>query len=141
MKYWNSLQGDLKQTSYFCELITAAAFDKKGVAEKWQSSLLQIFSFLCENQFREPIVFSDYYDPRSIRLLSSGHVNVLDPGDPGNNLTRKWDEARRRGYVNLLQRTYETMLQACNYEYLGKEEAAVQAWCQLVGEEFRNVRR
>ena len=140
MKYWNSLQGELKQSSYFCELITAAAFDKKGVTKKWQSSLLQIFSFFCEHQFLTPIVFNDYCASRLIRLPSD-HVIVLDSVDPENNLTRKWDEAKRRGYVNLLQRTYETMRQACDYEHLGNEEAAVQAWCQVFGEAFRQDHR
>ena len=47
MKWWNRrLSENLKQCSYFCELITAAALEDKGVAETWQDSLERIFAFL-----------------------------------------------------------------------------------------------
>jgi Second Messenger Oligonucleotide or Dinucleotide Synthetase domain len=52
MKYWNrQLPDNLKQCSYFCELITAAALKDCGVTNTWQSSLYTIFAFLSQHAF------------------------------------------------------------------------------------------
>jgi hypothetical protein len=133
VKWWNNRQGELRQSSYFCELITAAALEKEEVTSDWQSSLYRIFSFLCTHQLQKPIIFYDYYKSRSIQLPSDP-VIVLDTVDPTNNITHKWDEGKRRGYIRRVQQTYKMMMQAQNYERSGKEEEAVKIWCQIFGE-------
>jgi len=58
MKWWNRrLPESLRQCSYFCELITAAALEKSGATGDWQSSLCQIFAFLAHYAFAQPILF------------------------------------------------------------------------------------
>lgn len=140
VKYWNAQQGEIKQSSYFCELITAAAFEQKGVTSAWQDSLLQVFSFLSKNQFLEPIVFNDYYDLHCIQLPDDPVV-ILDTVNPTNNVTYKWDEGTRRGYMKRVQRAYEHILQAIQCEKRGDEEAALDAWCQVFGERFRGAQK
>jgi hypothetical protein len=68
IKWWNNQHEGLKQSSYFCELITAASLEKRDVADNWPETLLHVFSFLQNHQFLTPIAFHDYYEPNAIAL-------------------------------------------------------------------------
>jgi hypothetical protein len=138
VKWWNNLQDDLAQPSYFCDLITAAAVEESGVTDEWQSSLRSIFTFLRKHQFLKPIVFSDYYDAAKI-TLPTDLVVVMDSVNPENNVTRDWTEATRQGYLERVQMAYDAMMDARSWELEGNEEAAVDAWCEVFGEEFRTL--
>ena len=137
-KWWNNLQGDLKQPSYFCDLITAAALEKSGVTDEWQSSLRNIFTFLRKHQFLEPIIFSDYYNPGRVKLPKD-LVIVMDSVNPENNVTRDWTEDIRQGYLERVQQAYDAMKYAQSCEWDDEEEAAMDAWCEVFGEEFRTL--
>lgn len=139
VKWWNRrLPESLKQCSYFCELITAAALEKRGVTGDWQSSLYQIFAFVSQHAFSQPIIFNDYYDARKVKPHSD-LVVVLDAVNAENNLTRKWNEGTRRGYLNFVQRTLEQIRRAQDCERKGDEQGAVDAWCHVFGDEFRRL--
>lgn len=136
VKRWNNRQGDLAQPSYFCDLITAAALEKSGVTDEWQSSLRSIFTFLRKHRFLEPIIFSDYYDANKIKR-PAGRVIVLDSVNAENNVACKWTETTRQGYLERVQDAYDAMMDARSWELEGNEGAAVDAWCKVFGEEFR----
>ena len=138
VKWWNNRQKGLRQPSIFCELITAAAFDAYGVTSEWQSSLRQVFSFLLERQFLEPIVFDDYYDTKQLDLPSD-QVIVLDPANPENNFTRNWTERTRLGYLERVQDAYDSMMEAQSYELDDDNENAVAMWCRVFGDAFRSL--
>ena len=136
MKWWNRrLPESLRQCSYFCELITAAALEERGVTDKWQSSLLQIFTFLSQHAFSQPIVFNNYYDAKSIKLPGD-LVIVLDAVNPGNNVASKWTKETRQGYLKYLKQTCDLIKQAQDYEQRGYEEATLETWCQILGDDF-----
>jgi len=138
VKWWNNRQDDLKQPSYFCDLITAAALEESGVTDEWQSSLRQVFTFLRKRQLLEPIVFSDYYDVHKLKLPADP-VIVLDSVNPKNNVTRNWTEAIRQGYLERVQLAYDALMDARSWELEGDEEAAVDAYCEVFGDEFRTL--
>jgi hypothetical protein len=139
MKWWNrQLPENLKQCSYFCELITAAALEKNGVTTTWQSSLCTIFAFLDQHAFARPIIFSDYYDVQSVKRPND-LVVVLDAVNPENNVARKWDESLKRGYLKYVRQTYESIRHAQHYEKMGNEDAALNAWCKVFGNDFRRL--
>jgi hypothetical protein len=138
VKWWNNRQDDFAQPSYFCDLITAAALEESSVTDEWQSSLRNIFTFLRKHQFLKPIVFSDYYDANKIKLPAD-QVIVMDSVNPKNNITRNWTEAIRQGYLERVQVAYDAMMDARSWELEGDEEAAVDAWCEMFGEEFRTL--
>ncbi len=138
VKWWNNLQDDVVQPSYFCDLMTAAALEKSGVTDEWQSSLRNVFTFLRKHQFLEPIVFSDYYDAKKIKLPAD-QVIVMDSVNPENNVTRDWTESSRQGYLERVQLAYDAMMDARSWELEGNEEAAVDAWCEVFGDAFRTL--
>jgi hypothetical protein len=138
MKWWNNRQGDLVQPSIFCELVTAAAFAQTGVTSEWQSSLRQIFNFLRRHQLREPIVFGDYYDPRSV-VLPRDEVIVLDSVNASNNVTRDWTATTREQFLDRVQEAYDAMNDARVAENAGDEDSAVEHWCRVFGDTFRDL--
>jgi SMODS domain-containing protein len=139
MKWWNRrLPESLKQCSYFCELITAAALEEGGVTGSWQSSLCQIFAFVSQHAFSQPIIFHDYYNVKQGKWCGD-YVVVLDAVNPENNLARKWNEGTRRGYLNCVQQTYEHVRRAQDCERKGDEQGAMDAWCHIFGNEFQRL--
>lgn len=138
MKWWNNLQSDMRQPSIFCELITAAAFAQTGVTTEWQSSLRQIFNFLRRHQLREPIIFDDYYRPSSV-VLPRDPVIVLDSVNSENNLTREWTVETREEFIDRVQEAYDAMMDARVAENAGDEDSAVDHWCRVFGDAFRDL--
>jgi hypothetical protein len=138
MKWWNNLQGDMVQPSIVCELITAAAFAETGVTSEWQSSLRQIFNFLRRHQMREPIIFGDYYDPTTV-VLPRDEVIVLDSVNASNNVTRAWTAATRENFIDRVQEAYDAMNDARVAENARDEDSAVDHWCRVFGEAFRDL--
>lgn len=136
MKWWNRrLPENLRQCSYFCELITAAALEKSNVTGDWQSSLGKIFAFLSQHAFTQPIIFNDYYDAKSVKRPDN-LVVVLDAVNSDNNVARKWDKTIKQGYLNCVKQTRGFIRLAQDYEQKGQEEAAMDAWCQVFGDNF-----
>lgn len=139
MKWWNRrLPESLRQCSYFYEHITAVALEERGVTDTWQSSLCQIFTFLSQHAFSQPIVFNDYYDTKSVKR-SDDLVVVLDAVNPGNNVASKWTKGIKKGYLKSLRQTCDCIKQAQHDERTGYEEAALELWCQIFGDDFRRL--
>jgi hypothetical protein len=138
VKWWNNLQGDLVQPSIFCDLVTAAAFEKVGVTSEWRTSLIQVFGFLGKHQFLSPIVFSDCYDATKVKLPKDAVV-VMDSVNPANNVTSVWTDKTRRGYLERVQNAHDSMMYARSFELDGDEDGAVDQWCEVFGDEFRDL--
>jgi hypothetical protein len=138
VKWWNNLQGDLAQPSIFCELIAAKAFEECGVTGEWQTSLRHVFNCFRKHQFLEPIIFSDYYDAKKVKLPGD-KVIVMDSVNQQNNVTGFWTETTRAQYMDRIQDAYDAMMEARSAELDGDEDAAVTAWCQVFGEAFRTL--
>jgi hypothetical protein len=138
VKWWNNLQGDLAQPSIFCELITAKAVETNGVTDSWQTSIRHVFSYFRKHQFLEPIIFSDYYDARKVKLPND-KVIVMDSVNPQNNVTSFWTETTRIKYMDRIHDAYDASMEARSAELDGDEEAAVDAWCRVFGDAFRTL--
>ena len=139
MKWWNrQLPEELKQCSYFCELITAAALEKSGVTTTRQSSLCTIFAFLDRHAFAHPIIFNDYYDAASVKRPDD-LVVVLDAVNAKNNVAHKWNKHIKQEYLKYVQQAYEAIRHAQHYEKMGREDATLDAWCEVFGNDFRQL--
>jgi hypothetical protein len=138
LKWWNNRQGKLVQPSIFCELIAAAALDESGVTDEWQSTLRKVFLFLRKHQLKRPILFPDYYDPKTVKL-SSHPIIVLDSVNASNNITSLWTESTRIDFMERVEEAYEAMLDAKSAELDGDEDEAVEQWCRVFGDAFRSL--
>lgn len=138
VKWWNNRQGALVQPSIFCELVAAAAVRDTGVTTEWQSSLRQVFLFMRKHGFREPIVFSDNYDPARV-ALATGTAVVLDSVNPMNNVAYAWNAKSRDDFLDRVQEAYDAMMDARSAEQDGDEGEAVDHWCRVFGDDFRTL--
>jgi hypothetical protein len=138
IKWWNNLQGNLRQPSIFCELIAAKAFEDCDVTGDWQTSLRHFFHCFRKHQFLEPIIFSDYYDAKKVKVPSDTVV-VMDSVNPQNNVTGFWTDKTRTRYLDKIQEAYDAAMEGRSAELDGDEDAAVDAWCQVFGEAFRTL--
>jgi len=138
VKWWNNRQDELVQPSIFCDLITAAAFEDVGVTSEWRTSLIQVFGFLRKHQFLSPIVFSDCYDAAKVKLPKDT-VIVMDSVNPANNITSLWTDETRRAYLERVQSAHDSMMYARSFELDGDEDGAVDQWCEVFGDEFRDL--
>ena len=108
------------------------------MTDKWQSSLCQIFTFLSQHAFSQPIVFNDYYDTKSVKRPDD-LVVVLDAVNPDINVASKWTKESKQGYLKSLRQTCDLIKQAQDYERTGHEVAALKTWCQVFGDDFRRL--
>lgn len=138
VKWWNNLQGDAAHPSIVCDLLTAAAFDAVGVTGEWQTSLRNVFGFLRKHGLREPVVFGDHYNASAVSLPAAPVV-ILDPVNRENNVASTWTAATRADFLGRVQEAYDRMMEARSHELDGDEEAAVDAWCEVFGEAFREL--
>ncbi|MCL4488292.1 MAG: hypothetical protein M1570_09220 [Chloroflexi bacterium] len=134
-KWWNNLQGDLQQPSFLCDLIVAAAFENTPVTGEWSSSLRQVFSFLRKHQFRDPIIFDDYYRRQQVKLPTAA-VIVLDPVNAENNVTHSWTEDTRTRFLERVEDAYDAIMMASSCAQDGDEEAEIGEWCRVFGPDF-----
>jgi hypothetical protein len=138
MKWWNrQLPERLQQCSYFYELITAEALRKDNVKETYQSSLCQIFQFLSEHAFSQPIFFNNC-DAQTARCLHPHDlVIVLDAVNPQINVANKWNKDIKREYLENVRKTYALIKQAQAYEQAEKNDAALNCWCKIFENDFQ----
>ena len=108
------------------------------MTDAWQSSLCQIFTFLSQHAFAQPIVFNDYYDKKSVKR-SDDLVVVLDAVNLDINVASKWTKRIKQGYLKSLRQTRDCIKQAQHDERTGHEEAALETWCQVFGDDFRRL--
>jgi hypothetical protein len=100
--------------------------------------LRQIFNFLRKHQLREAIVFDDYYDSKKVTLPNDA-VIVLDSVNSSNNVTREWAASTREDFIDRVQEAYDAMMDARVAENAGDEDSAVEHWCRVFGEAFREL--
>ncbi len=105
------------------------------MTDTWQRSLYQIFTFLSQHAFSQPIVFNEYYDTRLVKRPDD-LVVVLDAVNADNNVASKWTKGIKQGYLNSLRQTCDCIKQAQDDERTGHEEAALETWCQVFGDDF-----
>ncbi len=138
VKWWNNRQGEAAHPSIICDLLTAAAFDAVEITDEWQTSVRNVFGFLRRHGLREPVVFGDHYDASAV-VLPRDPVVILDPVNAQNNVASAWTDATRRDFLGRVQDAYDRMMDARSCELDGDEDAAVDAWCEVFGDAFRDL--
>lgn len=137
VKWWNNRLGDLTQPAILCELVTAAAV-VDGVTPEWQTSLRQIFQFMRKHAFDEPIAFDDNYDTSSLSYPNDTVV-ILDSVNSNNNVASTWTTSTRDNFLDRVEEAYDASTAAWSAEQDGDEDAAVDHWCEIFGDQFKKL--
>jgi hypothetical protein len=83
-------------------------------------------------------IFNDYYDAKSVKRPDNPVV-VLDAVNSDINVASKWTTEIKQGYLKSLRQTCTLIKQAQDEERAGHEEAALDIWCQVFGDDFRRL--
>ncbi|MGY0536560.1 CBASS oligonucleotide cyclase [Nocardioides sp. YJ-D4] len=131
---------ELRFKSFLVELIVAHLWDngwlgKPFAITDYPRAFEQFLAYIVMTELKERIVFSDYY-PASDIGTSYDAVQVWDPVNPENNVTRGYTDYDRQ---RLVQRCSDALDQVSIASAATSKTAAVSAWKTLFGPTFPGV--
>jgi hypothetical protein len=91
VKFWTrkikSEQDGFRFKSFMVELILAHLADGGADLSDYPEALQQFFTYVAKTNFRERIVFSDYYEPSTVGTITEP-VQIIDPVNAANNVSQ-----------------------------------------------------
>lgn len=151
MKWWKEFQADQsyyldyneatnkdnRPPSALIDWLAAYAFDKLGVEKTYAETLAKWFGLLANivrNQ--KPVFFTDYYNAPSL-TGKTGWI-VLDPVNPDNNVTGKWDTNKLNEFASWFEKGRDSWNRIVRYDIDGEETLALEELVKLFGNPFKN---
>lgn len=102
VKFWTrrikAENADFRFKSFMIELVFAKLCDDGLDFSDYPEALQHFFTYVARTDFRERIVFSDYYKPSAAGSLSD-EVQILDPVNAQNNVARLYTPANADAIV------------------------------------------
>ena len=131
---------ELRFKSFLVELIVAHLWDSGWLGKPlaitdYPRAFEQFLAYVVMTELKEPIIFTDYY-PASDIEASYDPVQVWDPVNPENNVTRGYTDYDRQ---RLVQRCSDALDQINIASAATNKTAAVAAWKTLFGPTFPGV--
>lgn len=91
VKFWTrkmkSEQDSFRFKSFMVELVLAHLADSGADFSDYPEALQHFFSYVAKSDFRERIVFADYYEPSTVGIITEP-VQIIDPVNALNNVSR-----------------------------------------------------
>lgn len=91
VKFWvkniKSQRDDFRFKSFMVELVLSHLSDKGLDYSDYPEAMQHFFTYIARSNFRERIVFSDYYSPSTVGQFSEP-VQIIDPVNAENNASR-----------------------------------------------------
>jgi tRNA nucleotidyltransferase (CCA-adding enzyme) len=151
MKWWKEFQADHsyyldfdehsnkdnRPPSALIDWLAAYAFDKLGVEKTYAETLAKWFGFLANivrNQ--TAIYFIDYYSTPSL-TGKTGWI-VLDPVNPDNNITGKWQANKLNEFASWFEKGRDSWNRIIRYDIDGEDNLALDELVKLFGNPFKN---
>ncbi len=85
--------------SFMIELVLARLADQGLDLSDYPEALQHFFTYIARTNFREKIVFDDYYSPSSVGSFSAP-VQIIDPVNAKNNVSQLYTAAQADAIVN-----------------------------------------
>ncbi|WP_316186315.1 MULTISPECIES: CBASS oligonucleotide cyclase [unclassified Bradyrhizobium] len=91
LKFWTrklkNEQEGFRFKSFMVELVLAHLADSGVSLADYPEALQHFFTYIAKSNFRQLIVFSDYYSPSSVGTITEP-VKIIDPVNAANNVSR-----------------------------------------------------
>jgi hypothetical protein len=91
VKFWTrkvkNEQDDFRFKSFMVELVLAHLADGGADLSDYPEALQHFFTYVAKTNFRERIVFADYYKPSTVGMITEP-VQIIDPVNAANNVSR-----------------------------------------------------
>ena len=91
-----------------------------------------------KHAFDEPIAFDDNYDTSSLSYPNDTVV-ILDSVNSNNNVASTWTTSTRDNFLDRVEEAYDASTAAWSAEQDGDEDAAVDHWCEIFGDQFKKL--
>ncbi|MGL3107256.1 CBASS oligonucleotide cyclase [Bradyrhizobium sp. BR 1432] len=85
--------------SFMVELVLAHLADNGADFSDYPEALQHFFTYIVKSDFRERIVFSDYYKPSSVGSITEP-VQIIDPVNAANNVSRLYTKEQAGAIVD-----------------------------------------
>lgn len=128
---------ELRFKSFLIELIVAHLWDngwlnKPFAIDDYAHAFEQFLAYIVMTELKEPILFTDYYQANDIDTCTDP-VQVWDPVNPSNNVTRGYSDYDRQ---RLVTRCSEALDKVNTASAATNKTSAVAAWKTLFGPTF-----
>jgi hypothetical protein len=130
----------LRCKSFLLELIVAHLWDNGWNGEPlavndYPRAFEQVLSYIARSELLTQVVFADFYAPTDV-TPTSDPIQVWDPVNPANNVTRTYTDADRQRLVKTATTALEDIVWAAHAPTKGD---ANQAWRNLLGPAFEGA--
>jgi hypothetical protein len=103
VKYWSRYmkreRDGFRFKSFMIEMILSHLCDQGLDLSDYPEALQHFFTYVARSNMRERIVFSDYYSPSAVGKFTEA-VQIIDPVNAGNNVSRLYTEAQADAIVD-----------------------------------------
>lgn len=140
MKWWVD-QCKTRDTSFKCksflvELLVAHLAAQGGVdLSDYPRALEAIFSYMVRTGLEERIAFTDYYTESKLPGPTDDPLEVFDPVNPQNNITKHYTTTYRDRLVAAAEAAADAISEAIASDTKGR---AVERWQEVLGPSFRS---
>lgn len=131
---------DLRCKSFLLELIVAHLWDEGWndeplAVDDYPRAFEQVLGYIARTGLRTPVIFTDYYEETAVTATSDA-IQVWDPVNPLNNVTRTYTESHRQRLI----KTATTALEAIAWAALARTKGdANDAWREVLGPGFEGA--
>jgi hypothetical protein len=103
VKFWarrmKQERDNFRFKSFMIEMILAKLCDDGLDFSDYPEALQHFFTYIARSEFRERIVFSDYYAPLTVGALSSA-IQIIDPVNAQNNVAQRYSKAEADAIID-----------------------------------------
>lgn len=131
-KWWKN-QCDAPLKSFAIELIWAHLLDNEEIPDSYCNGLPSFFRYILKTGLKERVAFSEYYPPSELPKTDTDSVNIYDPVNPKNNVTKKITESDRETIIKKAQEAMNVLMMATCAPSKAK---AIELWRRLLGSSF-----
>lgn len=124
---------DFRCKSFMVELIFAYLADEGRTFSNYPEALQSFFTYIATSRLRECIVFTDYYGESSVGEPSAP-IQIVDPVNPENNVTRLYTEGEADAIVDAALEAGDAIDAAM---YAPTKQETVYYWQKVFGSAFQ----
>ncbi len=140
MKWWadqyKTKDTDFKCKSFLVELLVAHLADRSVVdLSDYPRALEAVFSYIVRTGLEERITFTDYYAASKLPGPTDDPLEVFDPVNPQNNITKHYTTADRERLVGAAEAAADAISEAIASD---TKSRAVARWQEVLGPSFRS---
>ena len=137
VKFWvKNLKNEnrnFKFKSFMVEMILAHLCDKGLDFSHYPEALQHFFTYIAQSGMRERIAFTDYYPASQIGYFSEP-VQIIDPVNPANNVSRLYTEAH---VDDIVEKALDASAAIDGALYAPTKGEAVYYWQKVFGPTFQ----